>query len=57
MLTPCAGFSLGSGRMYRFGVRWRVVPETTFLLADEQSEGMGDEGPLNALMLRTTVRF
>ena len=37
--------------------RHRVAPEATLILEGARGEGIGDDGPVNALVLRAAVRF
>ena len=61
VLTPYAGLSLadGSGRAWRTGARWEIVPGAMLGLEATRNEVAKGEGaaPLHTLMLRGTARW
>ena len=60
VVTPYAALSMGegAGRTLRTGMRWRLAPAATLgLEASRAGSPGGDEGPVNALTLRASVRW
>ena len=60
VVTPYAAISVGegAGRTLRTGTRWRLAPAATLgLEASRAGSPGGDEGPVNALTLRASVRW
>ena len=59
LITPYAGLSLAEGGSptSRLGTRWKVAPKATLGLEATREERRGEEGPSNALVFRTAVRW
>ena len=60
VVTPYAALSVGegAGRTLRTGMRWRLAPAATLGLEASRAGSPGDdEGPVNALTLRASVRW
>ena len=61
LVTPFAGLAWGYGgrRTWRIGTRWEIAPRASLSLEASRSQpsGDGDPGPVNAVALRTKMRW